>query len=112
MNVLILGSGGREHAFAWKLAQSPKLDNLFIAPGNAGTAQVGTNVEIGVNDLNFKVGDIFMLEYDFNKLEAYIYYNGNKEHTFLFEKGEKYFIPTLALDRIGEIMQVTKYELE
>ncbi len=50
MNVLVLGSGGREHAFAWKLAQSSNLDNLFIAPGNAGTAQVGTNVEIGVND--------------------------------------------------------------
>ena len=50
MNVLILGSGGREHAFAWKIAQSEKLKNLFIAPGNAGTAQVGTNVEIGVND--------------------------------------------------------------
>ena len=50
MNVLILGSGGREHAFAWKLAQSSKLKQLFIAPGNAGTAQVGTNVEIGVND--------------------------------------------------------------
>jgi len=52
MNVLILGSGGREHALAWKLAQSPKLTNLYIAPGNAGTAQVGTNVEIGVNDFN------------------------------------------------------------
>ncbi|PCJ27223.1 MAG: phosphoribosylamine--glycine ligase [Flavobacteriales bacterium] len=50
MNVLILGSGGREHAFAWKIAQSPKLTTLFIAPGNAGTTQVGTNVEIGVND--------------------------------------------------------------
>jgi len=50
MNVLILGSGGREHAFAWKLAQSTKLSQLFIAPGNAGTAQVGTNVAIGVND--------------------------------------------------------------
>jgi len=50
MNVLIIGSGGREHAFAWKLAQSNKLQNLFIAPGNAGTAQVGTNVNIGVND--------------------------------------------------------------
>ena len=50
MNVLILGSGGREHAFAWKIAQSKKLDTLFIAPGNAGTAAVGTNVEIGVND--------------------------------------------------------------
>ncbi len=50
MNVLVLGSGGREHAFAWKLAQSKKLNNLFIAPGNAGTAEVGTNVAIGVND--------------------------------------------------------------
>lgn len=50
MNVLILGSGGREHAFAWKLAQSKKLNNLFIAPGNAGTATVGTNVAIAVTD--------------------------------------------------------------
>jgi phosphoribosylamine---glycine ligase len=50
MNVLILGSGGREHAFAWKLAQSKHLQNLYIAPGNAGTANCGTNVNIGVND--------------------------------------------------------------
>ncbi|HEY9533750.1 MAG TPA: phosphoribosylamine--glycine ligase [Mucilaginibacter sp.] len=50
MNILILGSGGRESAFAWKLAQSPKCDKLFIAPGNAGTGQYGTNVNIGVND--------------------------------------------------------------
>lgn len=50
MNVLILGSGGREHAFAWKIAQSKHLQNLYIAPGNAGTANCGTNVNIGVND--------------------------------------------------------------
>lgn len=50
MNILILGSGGREHAFAWKLAQSKKLSKLFIAPGNAGTASVGTNVAIAVTD--------------------------------------------------------------
>ena len=50
MNVLILGSGGREHAFAWKIAKSSSCNNLFIAPGNAGTAEVGNNVEIGVND--------------------------------------------------------------
>ncbi|TND08643.1 MAG: phosphoribosylamine--glycine ligase [Bacteroidetes bacterium] len=50
MNVLILGSGGREHAFAWKLSQSKKLSKLFIAPGNAGTAQCGTNLDISVND--------------------------------------------------------------
>lgn len=50
MNVLILGSGGREHAFAWKIAKSSSCNKLFIAPGNAGTKQLGTNVEIGVND--------------------------------------------------------------
>ena len=50
MNVLILGSGGREHAFAWKIAQSSQIDKLFIAPGNAGTAQEGTNVDIAVDD--------------------------------------------------------------
>ena len=50
MNVLILGNGGREHAFAWKVSQSSLCKKLLIAPGNAGTAQVGTNVEIGVNE--------------------------------------------------------------
>ena len=50
MNILIVGSGGREHAFAWKISQSPKLSQLFIAPGNAGTSEFGTNVEIGVTD--------------------------------------------------------------
>jgi phosphoribosylamine---glycine ligase len=52
MNVLILGSGGREHAFAWKLSQSRQLENLYIAPGNAGTAQCGTNVDISVTDFD------------------------------------------------------------
>lgn len=50
MNILILGSGGREHAFAWKLAQSPLCDTVFVAPGNAGTAQVATNLPISYND--------------------------------------------------------------
>jgi len=50
MNVLILGSGGREHAFAWKIAKSSSCNKLFIAPGNAGTAGVGTNINIDVND--------------------------------------------------------------
>jgi phosphoribosylamine--glycine ligase len=50
MNVLIIGSGGREHAFAWKIAQSALLQNLYIAPGNAGTAHCGTNVDIPVSD--------------------------------------------------------------
>ncbi|MBS2098330.1 phosphoribosylamine--glycine ligase [Carboxylicivirga linearis] len=50
MNILLLGSGGREHALAWKMAQSDKLTQLFIAPGNAGTSAVGTNVDINPND--------------------------------------------------------------
>ncbi|NVK82931.1 MAG: phosphoribosylamine--glycine ligase [Cytophagia bacterium] len=50
MRILVLGSGGREHAFSWKIAQSPKCEALFIAPGNAGTSEVGTNVNIAVTD--------------------------------------------------------------
>ena len=52
MRILLLGSGGREHALAWKIAQSKKCGKLFIAPGNAGTSQLGTNVNIGVNDFD------------------------------------------------------------
>ncbi|GHT04664.1 phosphoribosylamine--glycine ligase [Bacteroidia bacterium] len=52
MNILLLGSGGREHALAWKLAQSVQTDYLFIAPGNAGTATVGTNVAIAATDFD------------------------------------------------------------
>lgn len=50
MTILILGSGGREHTFAWKIAQSPLCKSLYVAPGNSGTAQVATNVNIGVTD--------------------------------------------------------------
>ncbi len=50
MKLLLLGSGGREHALAWKIAQSPKIEKLFIAPGNAGTANAGDNVDIKADD--------------------------------------------------------------
>ena len=50
MKLLLLGSGGREHALAWKIAQSPKIEKLYIAPGNAGTASVGENVNIKADD--------------------------------------------------------------
>lgn len=66
MNVLILGSGGREHAIAWKIAQSPLLTNLFIAPGNAGTKQVGKNINIALSD--FKTLGKFSLENKINML--------------------------------------------
>jgi len=50
MNILVIGSGGREHALGWKIKQSEKVNQLFFAPGNAGTAQLGTNLEAGVSD--------------------------------------------------------------
>lgn len=50
MNILIIGSGGREHAMAWKISQSAKLGRLYIAPGNAGTSLLGTNLPVGVTD--------------------------------------------------------------
>jgi phosphoribosylamine--glycine ligase len=52
MNVLVIGGGGREHALAWKLRQSPRVEQVFIAPGNAGTAQVGRNIEIKFPELD------------------------------------------------------------
>ena len=51
MNILIVGSGGREHALAWKIAQSDHCKNLYIAPGNAGTGLCGTNVDIDILDI-------------------------------------------------------------
>ncbi len=60
MKVLIIGSGGREHAIAWKLEQSSQLEKLFIAPGNAGTSQLGTNVDLAID--NFEAIGQFCLE--------------------------------------------------
>ncbi len=50
MNILLLGSGGREHAFAWKMTQSPLCNKLFVAPGNAGTDSIATNINISPTD--------------------------------------------------------------
>ncbi len=60
MNILLLGSGGRECALAWKIKQSPKVDQLYIAPGNAGTAAIGINVEMSATDFD-TIGN-FVLE--------------------------------------------------
>jgi len=59
MDILLLGSGGREHALAWKIAQSQKVGKLYIAPGNAGTSTVGENINIGVNDFQ-RIKDFVM----------------------------------------------------
>ena len=61
MNILILGSGGREHTFAWKIAQSAHLDKLFVCPGNAGTSEIATNVDIAVDDF-VSIGDLVIKE--------------------------------------------------
>ncbi|MCR9253668.1 MAG: phosphoribosylamine--glycine ligase, partial [bacterium] len=50
MNILVLGSGGREHAISWKIKQSQKCENLYVAPGNAGTAQIAENVDVNIKD--------------------------------------------------------------
>ena len=53
MKVLVIGKGGREHALVWKLAQCPRVEQVFCAPGNAGTAQDGVNIPIEVNDFDY-----------------------------------------------------------
>ena len=61
MNILIIGSGGREHAFAWKITQSKNCEKLFVAPGNAGTAAIATNVNIKVDDFS-KIKELVLAE--------------------------------------------------
>jgi phosphoribosylamine--glycine ligase len=51
MKILVVGGGGREHAIAWKLSKSPRVDRVFVAPGNAGTAEDAENVEIAADDI-------------------------------------------------------------
>lgn len=87
MKVLLLGSGGREHALAWKIAQSPKVEKLFIAPGNAGTSEVGENVDIASTD--FEALKAFALKEDIKMIVVgpedplvkgiYDYFKGNPE---------------------------------
>lgn len=86
MNVLILGSGGREHALTWKIEQSPLCANLFVAPGNSGTSQIAENVDISVND--FEALKNFALEKEIDMIVVgpedplvkgvYDYFKGNK----------------------------------
>ncbi len=93
MNVLLLGSGGREHAMAWSIAKSDKLDQLFIAPGNPGTAQVGTNVDLSLSDFET------ILEFIENNDIALTVVGPEKPLVdgitdFLEEKGHKVFGPS------------------
>ena len=68
MKILLLGSGGREHALAWKIAQSPQLTKLYIAPGNAGTVNAGENIDLKATDFegNFYVTPLGRMGDDFS----------------------------------------------
>lgn len=107
MNVLILGSGGREHAFAWKIAQSSTLNKLFIAPGNAGTLKHGTNVNIDINDFN-AIAD-FSLEHKITMI-----FVGPEEplvngiHDFFAENNKLKHIAVIGPKKLGAQLEGSK----
>lgn len=107
MNILLLGSGGREHALAWKIAQSPRLNKLYIAPGNAGTKEVGVNVPLAVKD--FEGIKTFVLEKDIHMvvvgpedpLVAGIY-------DYFKEDAAISHIPVIGPSRAGAVLEGSK----
>jgi phosphoribosylamine--glycine ligase len=107
MNILILGSGGREHALAWKIAQSPKTDKLYIAPGNAGTRSLGTNLPLNLND--FKTIGMLVIEKDIDLVivgpEAPLV-NGFADY-FLEDKVLK-SIPVIGPVKAGALLEGSK----
>lgn len=107
MNILILGAGGREHAFAWKIAQSPLCKKLFVAPGNAGTAQVAENVSISV--LNFSQVAHFALDNDISLIlvgpEAPLV-KGIKD--FFADSERLSHIPIIGPSQAGAILEGSK----
>jgi phosphoribosylamine--glycine ligase len=107
MRILLLGSGGREHAIAWKISQSSMLEELFIAPGNAGTRQHGKNV--AVNPTNFEEVKKFVLENDINMVIV-----GPEEplvkgiHDFFLTDNEIKKIPVIGPGKIGAQLEGSK----
>jgi phosphoribosylamine--glycine ligase len=107
MNVLLLGSGGREHAFAWKLSQSKKLSKLFIAPGNAGTALCGTNVQMSATD--FPAIREFVLANQINMVVV-----GPEDplvkgiHDFFLEDEQLRLIPVIGPPKLGAQLEGSK----
>jgi phosphoribosylamine--glycine ligase len=107
MNILLLGSGGREHAMAWKIAQSPKLSTLYIAPGNPGTATVGKNLPIAAD--NFPALKVAVLEH---KIDLVVV--GPEDPlvkgvvNFFAEDEELKNIPVVGPDKIGAQLEGSK----
>ncbi|MBL0310974.1 MAG: phosphoribosylamine--glycine ligase [Bacteroidetes bacterium] len=106
MNVLLLGSGGREHAFAWKISQSKFCEKLFIAPGNAGTARHGKNIAIDIND--FTSIEEFSIE---NEIGLIIVgpedplVNGIYDY---FQKESLKHIPVIGPSKMGAMLEGSK----
>ncbi len=107
MRVLLLGSGGREHAFAWKMAQSSSLEELFIAPGNAGTRAHGTNVDMDTTD--FEAVKSFVLEKKINMVVV-----GPEDllvlgiHDFFLADDQLKNIPVIGPDKEGAQLEGSK----
>ena len=107
MNVLLLGSGGREHALAWKMAQSPKLESFFIAPGNAGTSDYGENISL--SPIDFPAVKKFVLD---NKIDMVVV--GPEEplvkgiHDFFLKDNELKNIPVIGPDAKGAQLEGSK----
>lgn len=107
MNILLLGSGGREHAMAWKIVQSPKLSQLFIAPGNPGTASLGTNLPIAAD--NFPALKNAVLE---NKIDLVVV--GPEDPlvkgivNFFADDDELINIPVVGPDKVGAQLEGSK----
>ena len=107
MKLLLLGSGGREHALAWKIAQSPKIEKLYIAPGNAGTRNVGENVAIKADD--FEAIKTFVLENGVNMVVV-----GPEDplvkgvYDFFKEDEALKDIPVIGPSRTGAVLEGSK----
>ena len=107
MKLLLLGSGGREHALAWKIAQSPKIEKLYIAPGNAGTQNVGENVAIKADD--FEAIKTFVVENGINMVVV-----GPEDplvkgvYDFFKEDEALKEIPVIGPSRMGAVLEGSK----
>ena len=107
MKLLLLGSGGREHALAWKIAQSPKIEKLYIAPGNAGTQNVGENIAIKADD--FEAIKTFVIENDIHMVVV-----GPEDplvkgiYDFFKEDEALKNIPVIGPSRMGAVLEGSK----
>src|SRR5690606_24134839 len=107
MNILIIGSGGREHTLAWKIAQSELLDTLYVAPGNAGTEGFATNVPILVNEFD-KIKDL-VIEKDISLVVV-----GPEDplvngiHDFFLHDESLQGIPVIGPQKAGAILEGSK----